>query len=127
MLKYNYILGRFQNGLYRFYHEIVHNTELDKRVLDKLISTCLLTIEDRAEIVNHPKQTDRNIKLLDILTERTDNAVQELLAVLKTEDPIYCNLVQKMEQYLCTEPISEAPFREIDEPQTEQHLFGKLI
>lgn len=65
----------------------VESTELDKLVLDNLISKCILMIEDREEIIKPIKQNKRNKVLLAILLERPYETFRLFKDVLKEADP----------------------------------------
>lgn len=69
--------------LYHFYDKIIQDTILDKGVLDKLISKCILGIDDRAEIEHHPRISDRNKCILELLIQRTQDPYSVLLEVIK--------------------------------------------
>ncbi|CAG2252954.1 VPS8 [Mytilus edulis] len=69
--------------LYHFYDQIIQDTILDHEVLDLLISKCVLRKEDRAEIEHHPRQSDRNKCILDLLIQRPQDSYSALLDVLK--------------------------------------------
>ncbi|XP_052072401.1 uncharacterized protein LOC127710515 [Mytilus californianus] len=66
---------------------LVELTELDKLVLDNLISKCILMIEDREEIIKPISQSERNMVFLDILTERPYDTFKLFKDVLKESDP----------------------------------------
>jgi len=76
----------------------VHTTELDGCILDHMISRCMLTMEDRAEVTQFARQSERNKKLLDILSDRSSNIYIDCIAALRTAEPNYTDLVQRMER-----------------------------
>ncbi|XP_076083598.1 uncharacterized protein LOC143054464 isoform X3 [Mytilus galloprovincialis] len=83
--------------LYHFYDKIIQDTILDKDVLDLLISKCILRIEDRAEIEHHPKPSDRNKCILDLLIQRPEDSYSVLLEVLKESPTCSKDLIECME------------------------------
>ncbi|XP_052075397.1 uncharacterized protein LOC127712830 [Mytilus californianus] len=83
--------------LYHFYDKIVQDTILDKDVLDKLISKCILRIEDRAEIEHYPRQSDRNKCILDLLIQRPQDSYSILLEVLKESSTCSTDLIACLE------------------------------
>ncbi|CAG2237285.1 unnamed protein product [Mytilus edulis] len=83
--------------LYHFYDKIIQDTILDKDVLDLLISKCILRIEDRAEIEHHPKPSDRNKCILDLLIQRPEDSYSVLLQVLKESPTCSKDLIECME------------------------------
>ncbi|XP_052065320.1 uncharacterized protein LOC127705092 isoform X2 [Mytilus californianus] len=83
--------------LYHFYDKIVQDTSLDKDVLDKLISKCILRIEDREEIEHYPRQSDRNKCILDLLIQRPQDSYSVLLDVLKESPTCSKDLIECME------------------------------
>ncbi|XP_076083582.1 uncharacterized protein LOC143054460 [Mytilus galloprovincialis] len=83
--------------LYHFYDKIIQDTILDKDVLDLLISKCILRIEDRAQIEHHPKPSDRNKCILDILIQRPEDSYSVLLQVLKESPTCSKDLIECME------------------------------
>ncbi|XP_076081122.1 uncharacterized protein LOC143052032 [Mytilus galloprovincialis] len=86
--------------LYLFYDQIVQDNILDSEVLDLLISRCILSKEDRAEIEHHPKQSDRNKCILNLLIERPQDSYQVLLEVLKESTTCPKDLIESMEGQL---------------------------
>ncbi|CAC5416925.1 unnamed protein product [Mytilus coruscus] len=78
-------LSQFDDDLFM----LVELTELDKLVLDNLISKCIFMIEDREEIIKPTTQSERNMVFLDILTERPYATFRLFKDVLKESDP--CN------------------------------------
>ncbi|XP_052085333.1 uncharacterized protein LOC127722974 isoform X12 [Mytilus californianus] len=85
------------NRLYHFYDKIIQDTILDKDVLDLLISKCIFRIEDRAEIEQHPKPSDRNKCILDLLIQRPQDSYSVLLEVLKESPTCSTDLIECME------------------------------
>ncbi|VDI68418.1 Hypothetical predicted protein, partial [Mytilus galloprovincialis] len=83
--------------LYHFYDKIIQDTILDKDVLDLLISKCILRIEDRAQIEHHPKPSDRNKCILDLLIQRPEDSYSVLLQVLKESPTCSKDLIECME------------------------------
>ncbi|CAC5380880.1 unnamed protein product [Mytilus coruscus] len=83
--------------LYHFYEKIVQDTILDKDVLAKLISKCILRIEDRAEIEHYPRQSDRNKCILDLLIQRPQDSYSILLEVLKESPTCSTDLIACLE------------------------------
>ncbi|CAG2209478.1 ANK [Mytilus edulis] len=83
--------------LYHLYDKIIQDTILDKDVLDLLISKCILRIEDRAEIEHHPKPSDRNKCILDLLIQRPEDSYSVLLEVLKESPTCSKDLIECME------------------------------
>ncbi|XP_063412615.1 uncharacterized protein LOC134695321 [Mytilus trossulus] len=83
--------------LYYFYDKIIQDTILDKDVLDLLISKCILRIEDRAQIEYHPKPSDRNKCILDLLLQRPEDSYSVLLQVLKESPTCSKDLIEYME------------------------------
>ncbi|VDI16414.1 Hypothetical predicted protein, partial [Mytilus galloprovincialis] len=83
--------------LYHFYDKIIQDTILDKDVLDLLISKCILSIEDRAEIKHYPKPSDRNKCILDLLLQRPEDSYSVLLEVLKESPTCSRDLIECME------------------------------
>lgn len=82
-----------------FYSDILTCTILDKNVLDELISRCILTIDDREEIIKPATQTERNKILLDLLISRPYDVLNLFMVILKQSDPDNSNvqaLVSKM-------------------------------
>ncbi|XP_071148490.1 uncharacterized protein [Mytilus edulis] len=87
------------NRLKHFYSDILTCTILDKNVLDELISRCILTIDDREEIIKPASQTERNKILLDLLISRPYDLLNLFIVILKQSDPDNSNvqaLVSKM-------------------------------
>ncbi|VDI04654.1 Hypothetical predicted protein, partial [Mytilus galloprovincialis] len=83
--------------LYHFYDKIIQDAILDKDVLDKLISKCILRIDDRAEIEHYPRQSDRNRCILDLLIQRPQDSYSVLLEVLKESSSCPKDLVECMD------------------------------
>ncbi|XP_052085332.1 uncharacterized protein LOC127722974 isoform X11 [Mytilus californianus] len=83
--------------LYHFYDQIIQDTILDNEVLDLLISRCILRKEDRAEIEHHPRQSDRNKCILDLLIQRPQDSYSVLLQVLKESSSCSKDLIECME------------------------------
>ncbi|XP_071123631.1 uncharacterized protein [Mytilus edulis] len=83
--------------LYHVYDKIIQDTILDKDVLDKLISRCILGIDDRAEIEHYPRQSDRNKCILDLLIQRPQDSYSVLLYVLKESPTCPKDLIECME------------------------------
>ncbi|XP_071127703.1 uncharacterized protein [Mytilus edulis] len=83
--------------LYHFYDEIIHDTILDNEVLDLLISRSILRKEDREEIEHHPRQSDRNTCILDLLIQRPQDSYSVLLDVLKECPTCSKDLIDCME------------------------------
>lgn len=69
-----------------FKDKLINSTILDKEVLDNLISKCLLTLDDREEIINCHKQSLRNKKLLKILNHRPYNTLGGLVEAMEESD-----------------------------------------
>ncbi|VDI28711.1 Hypothetical predicted protein [Mytilus galloprovincialis] len=84
--------------LYHFYDEIIQDTILDKDVLDLLISKCILRIEDRAQIEHHPKPSDRNKCILDLLIQKPQDSYSVLLEVLKESPTCSKDMIECMER-----------------------------
>ncbi|VDH96865.1 Hypothetical predicted protein [Mytilus galloprovincialis] len=82
--------------LYHFYDQIIQDTILDNEVLDLLISRCILRKEDRAEIEHHPRQSDRNKCILDLLIQRPEDAYNDLLDVLMESSSCSKHLIDCM-------------------------------
>ena len=55
-------------------------------------------MEDRAEVTQFARQSERNKKLLDILSDRSSNIYNDCLAALRTAEPNYTDLVQRTER-----------------------------
>lgn len=90
--------------MYNFYDKIIQDTVLDKDVLDLLISRCILRIEDREEIEQYPRLSDRNKCILDLLIQRPEDSYRVLLEVLKetsscSEDLLECMESQQLSHY----------------------------
>ncbi|CAG2206753.1 unnamed protein product [Mytilus edulis] len=83
--------------LYHFYDKIIQDTILDKDVLDLLISRFILMIEDRTKIEQHPKPSDRNKCILDLLIQRPEDSYSVLLEVLKESPTCSKDLIECME------------------------------
>ncbi|VDI64950.1 Hypothetical predicted protein [Mytilus galloprovincialis] len=83
--------------LYHFYDKIKQDAILDKDVLDKLISRCILVIDDRAEIEHYHRQSDRNKCILDLLIQRPQDSYSVLLEVLKESPTCPRDLIECME------------------------------
>ncbi|XP_076084369.1 uncharacterized protein LOC143055111 [Mytilus galloprovincialis] len=83
--------------LYHFYDHMIQDTILDNEVLDLLISRCILRKEDRAEIEHHPRQSDRNKCILDLLIQRPQDCFDVLLAVLRESSTVSKDLIDCME------------------------------
>ncbi|VDI25232.1 Hypothetical predicted protein [Mytilus galloprovincialis] len=83
--------------LYHFYDQIIQDTILDNEVLDLLISRCILRKEDRAEIEHHPRQSDRNKCILDLLIQRPEDSCNVLLEVLKESPTCSTDLIECIE------------------------------
>ncbi|VDI54100.1 Hypothetical predicted protein, partial [Mytilus galloprovincialis] len=83
--------------LYHFYDQIIQDTILDNEVLDLLISRCILRKEDRAEIEHHPRQSDRNKCILDLLIQRPQDSYSALLDVLKESSTCSKEMLNCME------------------------------
>ncbi|CAG2198306.1 unnamed protein product [Mytilus edulis] len=66
--------------------KLIHSTILDKEVLDNLITKCVLTLDDREEIINCNNQLSRNKKLLKILNHRPYNTLGGLVEAMKESD-----------------------------------------
>ncbi|VDI14709.1 Hypothetical predicted protein [Mytilus galloprovincialis] len=86
--------------LYHVYDQIIQDTILDNEVLDLLISRCILRKEDRAEIEHHPRQSDRNKCILDLLILRQEDSYSVLLEVLKESSTCSKDLIECMEGQL---------------------------
>ncbi|CAG2198315.1 unnamed protein product [Mytilus edulis] len=81
-----------------FKDKLIHSTMLDKEVLDNLISKCVLTLDDREEIVNCDNQSSRNKKLLKLLINRPYNTLGILVEAMKeSEQKSHTLLLSKME------------------------------
>ncbi|XP_076080667.1 uncharacterized protein LOC143051655 [Mytilus galloprovincialis] len=78
--------------------KLIHSTILDKEVLDNLITKCVLTLDDREEIINCNNQLSRNKKLLKILNHRPYNTLGGLVEAMKESDQrSHSLLLSKME------------------------------
>ncbi|VDI04473.1 Hypothetical predicted protein [Mytilus galloprovincialis] len=88
---------RVHHRLYNFYDQIIQDTILDNEVLDLLITRCILRKEDRAEIEHHPRQTNRNKCILDLLIQRPEDSYSVLLDVLKESPTCSTELIDSME------------------------------
>ncbi|CAC5360488.1 unnamed protein product [Mytilus coruscus] len=81
-----------------FKDKLIHSTILDIEVLDNLISKCVLTLDDREEIINSNNQSSRNKKLLKILNHRPYNTLGGLVEAMKESDQkSHTLLLSKME------------------------------
>ena len=63
-----------------------------------MISKCILTMEERAEITQFARQSEWNKRLLDILSDRSSNIYNDCIAALRTAEPNYTDLVQRTER-----------------------------
>ncbi|CAC5422500.1 unnamed protein product [Mytilus coruscus] len=88
------------NRLYHFYDQIIQDTILDTEVLDLLISRCILLKEDREEIEHHPRQSDRNKCILDLIIQRPHDSFSLLFEVLKDSRTCSKDLIERMEGQL---------------------------
>lgn len=79
--------GQSQHGHHLHLVELANKTVLDKQVLDNLISKCIITIEDREEIIKPTTQFERNKFLLEILIERPYECFEIFKDVLIQLDP----------------------------------------
>lgn len=86
--------------------ELIHNVRLDTTVLDGLISKCYLTIEDREEIINQERTSERNRMILNILMARPYRTFQTFTEELIEFDQSSRDLVSKLKNYDCTGDIS---------------------
>ncbi|CAC5406431.1 unnamed protein product [Mytilus coruscus] len=96
-----------QHGLCLYYDDLLNITVLDKIVLDNLISSCILMIEDREEIIKPTTQRERNKVLLDILTERPYGTFQAFKDILKASDPHNSDVQELCCKMQCTESSDE--------------------
>lgn len=80
-------IGQSQHGHPLHLVELANKTVLDKQVLDNLISNCIITIEDREEIIKPTTQFERNKFLLEILIERPYECFEIFKDVLIQLDP----------------------------------------
>ena len=94
-------------GLNRHYEDIVQSTILDKLVLDDLISRCVITIEDREEILAQISQSERNRLILDILINRPYNTVGIFKEILRNSDPHCRDLLARIEYTGDQEDLSQ--------------------
>ncbi|CAG2252156.1 unnamed protein product [Mytilus edulis] len=98
------------HGIYVFYNELLHDTELHTCVADYLISRCVLTIDDAREIKCPPGQFQRNKILLDILIDRPYNSFYYLVDALEESGSLCLDLVLRMRQnktYIKTDTETE--------------------
>ncbi|CAG2236239.1 unnamed protein product [Mytilus edulis] len=98
------------HGIYVFYNELLHDTELHTCVADYLISRCVLTIDDAREIKCPPGQFQRNKILLDILIDRPYNSFYYLVDALEESGSLCLDLVLRMRQnktYIRTDTETE--------------------
>ncbi|XP_071160725.1 uncharacterized protein [Mytilus edulis] len=86
--------------LFHFYDQIIQDTILDNEVLDLLISKCILKKEDREEIEQQLRQSDRNKCILDLLIQRPQESYSVLLEVLKECHTCFQDLIECMEGQL---------------------------
>ncbi|CAG2186086.1 unnamed protein product [Mytilus edulis] len=81
------------------YDGFLHNVTLDTTVLDGLISKCCLTIEDREDIMNERRLSERNRMILNILMARPYGTFQTFKEELIEFDRSKIDLVSKMKNY----------------------------
>ena len=88
-----------QGGWQQHYEYIKDKTglELDKAVLDRLISECVMLIRDREEIDKPETQYKRNRVLLDILYNRPFPTFDIFIKVLVSVDPNHSD-VESLQQ-----------------------------
>lgn len=93
------------------YEYLTANTELDRGVLDELISHCCVIIDDVEEIMKPAALILRNRVLLDIIIRRPFNLSEIFMdALVKAEDN-YADVLPKLEEskilspvYICNQP-----------------------
>ncbi|CAG2235105.1 unnamed protein product [Mytilus edulis] len=100
------LLGLLNSGTLIQDDEFIHNVRLDTTVLDGLISKCYLTIEDREEIINQERTSERNRMILNILMARPYRTFQTFTEELIEFDQSSRDLVSKLKNYDCTGDIS---------------------
>lgn len=77
-----FTLGAFKG----FKDELIHSTILDKEVLDNLISNCVLTLDDKEEIISFADQSSRNRKFYEIIMQRPYNTFNMFVEAMKESD-----------------------------------------
>ncbi|XP_063407316.1 uncharacterized protein LOC134691048 isoform X3 [Mytilus trossulus] len=82
-------------------NEFIHNVTLDTTVLDGLISKCILTIEDREEIMKQPSMSERNRMILRILMARPYSTFETFTEELINFEQSKMALVSKLSNYDC--------------------------
>lgn len=97
------LLGQSQVGIQPYYDEVISITELDKTVLDHLISKCVILIEDREEVAKLATQFERNKAILDILMERPYNTSNLFKDVLLQWNPNNSDVLEFAEKMHLTE------------------------
>ncbi|CAC5412096.1 TRIM55 [Mytilus coruscus] len=59
-----------EDGIYKILDELICQTDFDPRIVDHLISSCVLTIDDGEDIMQASTRIRKNKILFDILFER---------------------------------------------------------
>ena len=120
---YIYIFtGSIKHSLSQFYDEIIRTTTLDGCVLDYLISKCLLTIDDRAEVTQCARPSERNKKVLDKLLQLPSNTCHVFIEALRKAGPNHNDLVERL-----VKRDSEATFPYESQVSSDDRLIGELI
>ncbi|CAC5377619.1 unnamed protein product [Mytilus coruscus] len=109
------------------YDEFLHNVTLDTTVLDGLISKCYLTIEDREEIMNQQRLSERNRMILDMLMARPYRTFQIFTEELIEFDRSKMDLVSKMKNYDCDKDNSLPFLKIMDHTIQLQKNFKMLV
>ncbi|OPL21625.1 neuralized pats1, partial [Mytilus galloprovincialis] len=68
-VKHDIIPDTFEINIRRHYQMIIQEISVSK-ILDQMMTHCVLSIEDRRHIEQHVKQTEQNKALLDIIIDR---------------------------------------------------------
>ena len=120
---YIYIFtGSTKHSLSQFYDEIIQTTTLDGCVLDYLISKCLLTIDDRAEVTQCARPSERNKKVLDKLLQHPSNTCHVFIEALRKTGPNNNDLVERLVKL-----DSESTFPYESQVSSDERLIGELI
>ncbi|VDI63720.1 Hypothetical predicted protein [Mytilus galloprovincialis] len=81
-IKHEIIPDTFEINIRRHYQMIIQEISVSK-ILDQMMTHCMLSIEDRRHIEQHVKQTEQNKSLLDIIIERNRSTFNVFIDALR--------------------------------------------